>query len=200
MCIKNKLNYIFCLLLWGALTSCSSTPPQIKYYALDPLNFNKADLSNKLIEKKQKYLMLESVELAEYLHHQGLVLQTNENQYYLSTNHLWAENLATAISRNMLSHLETKLPQLRVESQSIGDLTIPDYRLKIEFSHFHPNHLNQVVTAGHFWILNKDSQLISKETFLIQESLDKNGYLHAVEKLSQSTEKLADKISKKLLN
>ena len=194
--IKNrrKRNALTLFLTLLVLAGCSSKPEKLEYYSLSyPAKVLTKDSNIRQVAEKE-LIVLEGVRLADFLRHQGLVMQTRDNKMHLSTTHRWAESLDEALNRVLIGHLENKLSDFRIESQNGRWKKKPTYRLSIELSHFHATENNQVITAGWFWLFDDDNDLLTKQRFYYELPLSQNGYLHAVENLNHSLEKLSDKV------
>lgn len=192
--IMNK-NIIFSILI-VTLSACTSAPININYYALNTEISDSEEHSQNIVEKP--LIVIEAIELAEFLRQQGIVVETDSNQLHMSSQHRWAERLDEALSRNLIVQLETKLPNYRFENAKVHWNKQPKYRANLSFSHFHSSINRQAVIAGRFWILNQENQLLTKQSFYLTRDLKKNGYSHAVNQLNLTLKELAQLLTESL--
>lgn len=91
---------IFIIIL---LTACNSNPQQkTQYYLLNsPTNTNTLDHNN----EDQQNIIVELLELPEYLKQPSLVLQLSSHQLHYSHFHMWAEPLQNSIAQALLQEL-----------------------------------------------------------------------------------------------
>jgi len=193
----NRLTFV-CLLFSLLLYGCASETNTINYYKLGAVNkaFNPDNTGNgKSNRSNRSLIVIEPILLPDFLRQQGLVIQKTDHQLQISNNHRWAESLESAISRVVQSHLENQLPEYRFENQTGRWKLKPQFRLSIELAEFQVNNReSKVITSGRFWIFNQNEELVSKERFLIEESLSSNGYEHAISNLEITLNKLVDKL------
>ena len=102
--MKMKLPAI--LLVIAGLTGCASEPVALHYYALVP----PVSKSDEVIQRADKpALVIERVELAEYLQQSGMIIQTGNNQLQVSRNNLWAESLELALPKALVRDLQLRV-------------------------------------------------------------------------------------------
>jgi len=185
------------LLIVFFLAGCASDTASIKYYKLGVVKNNSAEEhSTPILEEKnpskRPLILIEPIVLPDFLRQQGLVIQKTDHQLQVSNVHRWAENLESASSRVIQSHLENLLPEYRFENKSGRWKATPKFRLSIELTEFQvKNRENTVISSGRFWIFDEDGSLLTKESFLLEEPLSRNGYEHAIFQLGVTLERLA---------
>lgn len=189
-------------LLLVLLTGCASDTVNVRYYKLGSVlkNSKTSDLTrmdkNKSVSERP-LIIIEPISLADFLRQQGLVIQRTDHQLQISNIHRWAESLESSSSRVIQSHLESHLPGFRFESKNARWKTKPNFRISIELVEFQVNNrMAKVTTSGQFWIFDGDNNLINKEHFLLEESLNENGYEHAISRLEMTLLRLSKLISK----
>lgn len=176
------------------ISACTSAPVNIEYYSLNPNVAASSSTSENIAE--QPLIVIEAVQLAEFLRQQGIVVQTGSNQLHMSSQHRWAERLDEAISRNLIAQLEGQLNQYRFETHNTRWSKQPTYRINFSFSHFHSTENNQAVIAGNFWILDRENKLLNKQRFYLSRDLTQNGYSHSVEQLNLTLSELVGLVVK----
>ena len=191
------MNRIITLLVVVLLSSCASDSVTIKYYKLGG-----PEKISQLIDYDQNkvqlpLILIEPITLADFLRQPGLVIQKTDHQLQISNIHRWSEDLERATSRIIRKQLQITIPDYRVEIQNTHWKAKPKFILNIELEEFHiVNHQKQVVTSGRFWLFGKDRTLLMSKSFRFAESMNKNGYEHAVSKLELSLRALSQMISK----
>ncbi len=169
------------------LSSCASDSVTIKYYKLG--SQDKISQSTELTQSvaSRPLVLIEPITLADFLRQPGLVIQKTNHQIQISNIHRWSEDLERASSRMILQQLELALPDFRFENQGVQWKARPWLKLSVEFNQFHiVNHQKKVVISGQFWLFDGDRTLLLKKKFEFEQSLNKNGYEHAVSKLELS--------------
>ncbi len=181
------------------MTSCASESVTIKYYKLGGAENTSVVDKTVQVEAARPLILIEPIQLADFLRQPGLVIQKTNHQIQISNIHRWAEDLQRASSRVIRKQLEVALPDYRFENQGVQWKARPQFRLTIELEQFHiVNHQKQVVASGRFWLFDSNKNLLLKKGFIFEESLNKNGYEHAVSKLELVLQKLSQQIAEDL--
>jgi len=195
--IMIRVIFFGCLMMLLVLTSCASDTETVRYYKLGLVqNISEDNILTEVNEindiTERPLILIEPIILADFLRQQGLVIQKTDHQLQISNVHRWAENLESASSRIIRNHLENQLSDYRFENKNGRWKQKPKFRLSIELAEFQINNReNKVVASGQFWIFNKGGGLVSKDSFLIEESLSRNGYEHAISKLEVALARLS---------
>ncbi|HHK5683960.1 TPA: ABC-type transport auxiliary lipoprotein family protein, partial [Serratia marcescens] len=95
------------------LSACSSSP-QKTYYQLPALGVPATAGSS---GASTRQLWLEHVSVADYLAQSGVVYQTNDVQYVIAQNNLWASPLDQQLQQTLVTNLSSALPGWVVSSQ-----------------------------------------------------------------------------------
>ena len=172
---------IFIIIL---LTACNSNPQQkTQYYLLNsPTNTNTLDHNN----EDQQNIIVELLELPEYLKQPSLVLQLSSHQLHYSHFHMWAEPLQKSIAQALLQELNQQDRRFHYVANTNVDITA-----------FHATHQSQAILKGTFSIHDNNITITEKNrtsNFAITLPLNKNGYEHAVEQMRSSIKQLAEQI------
>lgn len=171
------------------LAGCASQPESINYYLLhSPEQI--AALSK---PESQQRIVLQSLDLAEYLQNRHIVMQLASNKLQFSNKHRWAENLHTGVEKALLNSLNRQSKEaLYLSRKQLGDeKAIP---LFVELTHFLITENSKAIVSGNFWF--KGEQLDAGiHSFHITRDLSNDGYPHAIEQLRASIEELAKHIN-----
>jgi len=144
-------------------------------------------------------VIINTVQLADFLDQPALVLQQGTNQLIPSLTHAWAEDLNDAIAKALLR--DFKAAEVGYNFSLINDYhkSADEYLLLIRFDQFHPNDNFMVRASGIFRLVrgSDNKELVSKD-FYFEDSLTEDGYAHAVVKLRGIVSRLAEKITGEL--
>ncbi|WP_061798010.1 membrane integrity-associated transporter subunit PqiC [Serratia ficaria] len=168
------------------LSACSSTP-QKTYYQLPALGAS-AQESGGAASTRQ--LWLEHVGVADYLAQNGVVYQTNDVQYVIAQNNLWASPLDQQLQQTLVTNLSGALPGWVVSSQPMNsDQDV----LNVTVSGFHGRFDGKAVIRGE-WVLNHQGRLI-KRPFNLELKQGEDGYDALVRTLAQGWQQEAQTIA-----
>ncbi|MFI8418210.1 membrane integrity-associated transporter subunit PqiC [Serratia sp. NPDC078593] len=148
------------------LSACSSQP-QKTYYQLPALNTS-AQVS---ATSASRQLWLEHVSVADYLAQSGVVYQTNDVQYVIGKNNLWASPLDQQLQQSLVTNLSNALPGWLVSSQPMSsDQDV----LNVTITGFHGRYDGKAIIRGE-WVLKHQDRLI-KRPFNLELKQDEDGY------------------------
>lgn len=136
--------------------------------------------------------MVSIVELPEYLDQPNIVLRDASQRLHVAYYHSWAEDLASAIRRVLISELNRADSAIRFTMRCENCA-----QLNIVIDHFYPTTQGEVVLAGEYQVINADRLLFS-EVFLIKTALAEDGYEHAVQQMRNAIIRLARDINGKI--
>lgn len=186
-----KIKLITISMLIALVSACSSIKPTVNFYQLSQApQAQGVDLS---LPK----LLIEQVELVDYLQRSNLLLQRNSGQIYVTKYHVWAESLDKAIARTMINFLNRSQKNFRTQSRFDQPCQQACFRLKLLVEQFYPTENSLVVFAGKYQLL-QGNKLIAQHDFNLQQSLAADGYDVAVASLHELTVKLASQIQQQL--
>ncbi|MFZ1874423.1 MAG: membrane integrity-associated transporter subunit PqiC [Chania sp.] len=157
------------------LSACSSTPSKT-YYQLpalgEPTQVSDAPAS--------RQLWLEHVNVADFLAQSGVVYQTNDVQYVIAQNNLWASPLDQQLQQTLVTNLSGALPGWVVSSQPMSsDQDV----LNVTVSGFHGRYDGKAIIRGE-WVLSHQGQLI-KRPFSLELQQGEDGYDALIRTLAQ---------------
>jgi uncharacterized lipoprotein YmbA len=171
------------VLLLGA---CSSTTPSKTYYQL-PILPGVAQVSATPVSHQ---LWLEHVNVADYLAQSGVVYQTNDVQYVMAQNNLWASPLDQQLQQTLVTYLSHALPNWVVSSQSMS--SAQDV-LNVTVGGFHGRYDGKAIISGE-WVLNRRGKLI-KRPFSLELKQGEDGYDALIRTLAQGWQQEAQVIA-----
>ncbi|CNH29317.1 lipoprotein [Yersinia intermedia] len=172
------------------LSACSSEPGKT-YYQLPALSAPATTSSS--VASRQ--LWIEHVGVADYLAATGVVYQTNDVQYVIASNNLWASPLDQQLQQTLVTNLSNALPGWLVSSQPLdSDQDV----LNVTVTGFHGRYDGRAIIRG-VWILKHQGQLI-KQPFDLELKQSEDGYDALIRTLAQGWQQEATAIAAQLQN
>jgi uncharacterized lipoprotein YmbA len=180
------------LLLAACLAGCSSEPVIVHYYALVP-PVSPAD--EVVLRDDKPALVIERVELAEYLQKSGMIVQSGGNQLQVSKNNLWAESLELAVPKALLRELQRQSDDYSYYLKNLDWIDRADYRLRLRIDSLQATDQGEVVAAGRYQLISEHgSNPHMFADFNFHRDLDQDGYEHAVEQIQALVAQIAGAI------
>lgn len=170
------------------LTACSGTDKKA-YYQL-PAAAKTTVVSS---QGAPRGLWLEHVAVADYLAGNGVVYQTNDVQYVIASNNLWASPLDQQLQQTMIANLNAMLPGWLVSAQVLGN---EQDTLNITVTGFHGRYDGKAVVSG-FWVLSHQGQLL-RTPFNLELAQSQDGYDALVRTLADGWQQEAQNIANRL--
>ncbi|WP_083331072.1 PqiC family protein [Halofilum ochraceum] len=133
-------------------------------------------------------LRVQRIELARYLDVEGIVMQTSDVAVRSARNHLWAEDLAAQLHRDLAQRLSNQLEgvrvldpdqQLRAPEREIMQLTVTVDRFQGRFDGY-------AVVGGKWRLLDSEGEIQAGERFQREQALTQDGYPALVESLKDA--------------
>lgn len=171
------------------LTACSSSD-QKTYYQLPVLSSTATTGSAMSSGAVQRHLWVERVSVADYLAGSGLVYQTNDVQYTLTQNNLWASPLDQQLQQALVTYLRRDLPGSLVSTQAAN--TDEQDVLNVNVTGFHGRYDGIVVVSGS-WSLTRNGQVIQRD-FTLNLKQKEDGYDALVRTLAAGWQQEASQI------
>lgn len=198
----SKFAYV-CFIAFSFVTlGCSSTDTTLKYYSLNAVDSQPKNV--KTIEKHNDniFVVINSVELADFLNTGGLVMQIDSHQLNISNQHRWGDKLEKAIYSHLLTSLSNEDSKIYIESKNSNNRLLADKYLSLSFEQFTVTDQalganNETVVAGTYTIMSKikGQDMESEKIFFdIRQPLTQDGYNHAVENFKHSLDRLSKEI------
>lgn len=176
------------------LTACSSESTKT-YYQL-PVLGSISDTKNTTVDSQgvTHQLWVERVNVADYLAGSGLVYQTSDVQYALTTNNLWASPLDQQLQQTLVTYLNRDLPGWLVSSQP-GNTSQQDV-LNVNVTGFHGRYDGSVVVSGN-WVLTQGKQK-TQRSFNLMLKQGEDGYDALVRTLAAGWQEEAGRIASQI--
>lgn len=176
------------------LTACSSLSDEpLKYYTLDGVSQlpQEPDVPERII-------VFKSLTLAEYLQQSYLTFQSESHQLYIASQHIWAENLHTAIQKVMLNELNQNDSRIVFIKDSDPRARTATEFMGIDIEHLLATTDKSVKLSARYW-LNMPKEKINKVGVSnIESPLQNSGYASAVKEMRQSLTVFAREIKSSL--
>ncbi|MWP48186.1 MULTISPECIES: membrane integrity-associated transporter subunit PqiC [unclassified Gilliamella] len=175
---KNLLIVVFVPLL-AILASCSTSMSSKSYFQLTS---NLPSPASQKIKTTNRFIWIESVDMASFLNKPGIVLQTDNITYETATQNLWASTLSQQLQERLSQDLTVLLPNYLVSSQSI---TTPTLTVKLFIDGFHGSYTGDAIIKGR-WVISDSKNNIETKPFERHVPLESNGYSALVKALSKA--------------
>ena len=171
------------------LTACVGKPIAVERYTLPDANqIAGSDRSH------QHKLMINNVQLADYLDGEGIVLQLDDIRIHQAREHLWAEAPGQQIQRGLRHRLAVLLSDTQVTTgHRISDSNA--MMLAVEFERFQGHFDGIAVSSGHWQLLSQQGEILATEAFQLSSVLDGDGYPQLVRALGRNLDALAEQIA-----
>ncbi len=159
------------------LAACATAPSGVQYYVLNSsASSHAAEAGN-----SKQSLLIESVELADFLKQSGMVMQTGEHRMHLSKSHLWAERLNESVPKALQKQLQTQSGEHVVYLKGNDWSNDPDYTLRLRLDNLQATHRGEVLTSGRYQLIAQSGSVKGLvRDFHFTADLDEDGYSHAV--------------------
>ncbi|MFC1719684.1 membrane integrity-associated transporter subunit PqiC [Pseudomonadota bacterium] len=179
------------LLLTG-IAGCASEPVNVHYYALVP----PVSAADEVVQRTDKpTLVIERVELAQYLRQPGMIIQTGSNQLQVSKNNLWAESLELALPKALVRELQRQSDDYSYYLKTLDWVARTDYRLRLRIDSLQATAQGEVITSGRFQLIpEQGSKPQVFVDFNFQRDLDQDGFEHSVEQIQLLVAEIAGAI------
>ncbi|MCG8709066.1 membrane integrity-associated transporter subunit PqiC [Brenneria sp. 4F2] len=171
------------------LSACSGNT-QKTYYQL-PVTPDGAAAAESAVNGQQ--LWLEHVTVADYLANPGLVYQTNDVQYVIASNNLWASPLDQQLQQSLVTNLSHGMPGWLVTAQPQGS---EQSVLNVSVTAFHGRYDGKAVISGE-WVLKHQGQVF-KRPFTVVLAQSEDGYDALVKTLAQGWAQVAQSIAQQV--
>lgn len=171
------------------LSACSGST-QKTYYQL-PVVPDGGTSVEKTVAGQQ--LWLEHVSVADYLANSGLVYQTNDVQYVIASNNLWASPLDQQLQQSLVANLSRRMPGWLVTTQPQGS---EQSVLNVSVTAFHGRYDGKVVISGE-WVLNHHGRVF-KQPFNVVLAQPEDGYDALVKTLSRGWGDVSQSIARQV--
>ena len=187
---------LFCLIFM--VIGCSSKPtPETQYFVLTPNALTASTTTSKALQNDSKnVVVIESINLAEFLDQPGIVLQTDTHQIEVAHYNRWGEPLKRSLHRYILETLTTQLTQHSLMSSDEFSSDLIHHELEITVNQFNGTTDGKALLSGHWMLKQADTKKhIFHNAFSYQVTLVSSGYPDLVNQLAELLEQLCREIS-----
>lgn len=184
------MKYFTIPLLICFLQGCSSSVTETRYYQL-PVIQNTAPVQGQMVIEGK--LVVEPVQVANYLNGNGVVLQSSDVELTVARQHLWIDALDQQLQRQLLNQLASLLPQYQVSSLYQTD----GRRLQVQVERFHGLANGKAVLSGRYNIVTGAEQ--QQYPFYQEIVLADDGYAALVDALGQGWQQVIKQIAEHLI-
>ncbi len=177
--------------LWACfwLAACAGAPTPA-YYALTL----PGDVPPAQKVGQGPLLVVERVELPEYLMGPGIAFQQDDVQLVTASQARWAESLDRQLTRSLLEQLSRGLPDVElVEGPRAGEVP----HLWLSLTAFQGRYDGQALLSGR-WRLVQGERTLASGSFQRTEPLQEDGYPALVRALRQGWQAEVDKLAAEL--
>jgi uncharacterized protein len=187
------------LILAGSLAAClkSNPPIQSQRYSLPEVQASTAVQQNNPAVTSRQTLVLNRIQLADYLDSDRIVVQLSDITLHPARDHLWVDNLSQELQRGLRNRLSNRLPATSVVDPLPGaPLNAPSLQLTID--QFHGQINGYAVLSGQWQLLSADRKPLQSQPFKFTTPLAENGYPALVRALGNNLDLLSDEIAAQL--
>ena len=179
------------------VSGCSGAPKiETQYFVLTPAAPRDSAASQKSVDKKaKKVIVLEPVELADFLDQPGIVLQKDHHQIEVAHYHRWAEPLRRNLYRFIFETLAANNMEYSFQENSRSVNKMDPLRLHVQVNQFHGTSMGMANLSGR-WALedSKSNEVILSDAFHYESALQEDGHVELVSQLAILLEKLCSDI------
>ncbi|WP_299773561.1 ABC-type transport auxiliary lipoprotein family protein [uncultured Pseudoteredinibacter sp.] len=187
--MRSKIITISLICTAALLSACASQPEEVSYYLLHNPTSSEVHQSRDSVEQT---IVLQQLELADYLNSQHIVMQLSSSQLQFSNKHRWAESLQVGVKKALLHELnKTSVSTQYVDSRQLGRAKAK--ALQVNIDHLLITDNSKILVSGSYWLQNDKAQA-AIHNFEISNALSHDGYEHAIAQLRLALVELARKI------
>ena len=185
------------VLLSLSLSACLKSNPPVKTerYTLPEVTASQAAASS--VTGITKTLVLNRIQLADYLDSDRIVVQTDDITMQPARDHLWVDNLSQELRRGLRTRLATRLQDTVVVDPLPGSAAVAT-NLHVTIDQFHGNLQGYAVISGQWRLVSASQAELHNQTFKFTTPLNENGYPALVRALGADLDLLSDQIANQL--
>lgn len=184
------------LVLACSLGACLKSNPPVKSerYGLPEVQ---ASATAPQDRSASKTLVLNKVQLADYLDSDRIVVQLDDITLHPARDHLWVDNLSQELSRGLRTRLSSRLPDTAVVDPLPGT-PLKTNSLQITVDQFHSQMQGYAVLSGQWQLLSADRKPLQSQSFKFTTPLSESGYPALVRALGNNLDLLSEQIAGKI--
>ena len=150
------------------LSACSSQPVEKRKYTLHPVTLDTE-------YQTAPSIALGKIELAPYLRHEGIVIETNAGEVRNAKHNLWAESLDYSVRRYLQVQLRQAI-NAPVALHTTASVAVP-HTIDVVIHQLHGTESGTIKIVASWQVRNADSAEASIESeFVATEKLTADGY------------------------
>lgn len=189
------------LILAASLGACLKSNPPVKSerYSLPEVATSpkSAQSATSPQQVQIQTLILNRIQLADYLDTDRIVVQVDDVTLYPARDHLWVDNLSQELQRGLRNRLSSRLKNTTIVDPLPGaPLSTPSLQLTID--QFHGSMLGFAVLSGQWQLLSADRKPLQSQSFKFSTPLTESGYAALVRALGSNLDLLSDQIAGQL--
>lgn len=182
------------LVLALSLSACFKSNPPVKTERYSLPEVTAAQPASPAAETVTRTLVLNRIQLADYLDTDRIVIQLDDITLHPARDHLWVDTLSQELRRGLRTRLATRLSHVAVVDPQPG-LPASAGTLNITVDQFHGQMQGYAVLSGQ-WQLGGAS--LPTQSFKFVTPLAENGYPALVRALGHNLDLLCDQIASQL--
>jgi uncharacterized lipoprotein YmbA len=183
--MKGVALVVCCSLL--LLSACSSQPVEKRKYTLHPVTLDTE-------YQAAPSIALGKIELAPYLRHEGILIETNAGEVRNAKHNLWAESLSYSVRRYLQVELRQAL-DAPVALHAAAAVEVP-HTVDVMIYQMHATESGTIKIVASWQVRNADSAEAAIESeFVATEKLTADGYPELVRGHKLLLEALAREIA-----
>lgn len=201
MMTKKHLRTGLILILATSLGACLKSNPPVKSerYSLPEVAAPQTSTpsANASQQVQKQTLVLNRIQLADYLDTDRIVMQVNDVTLYPARDHLWVDNLAQELQRGLRTRLSSRLANTAIVDPLPG-APLSTNSLQLTIDQFHGQMSGFAVLSGQWQLLSADRKPLQSQSFKFSTPLTESGYPALVRALGSNLDLLSDQIAGQL--
>jgi uncharacterized lipoprotein YmbA len=193
MITTNYLRNGLILVLACSLGACLKSNPPVKSerYSLPEVQASASAAQDK---SATRTLVLNKIQLADYLDSDRIVVQLDDITLHPARDHLWVDNLSQELSRGLRTRLSSRLADTAVVDPLPG-APLKANSLQLTIDQFHGQMQGYAVLSGHWQLLSADRAPLQNQSFKFTTPLSESGYPALVRALGNNLDLLSEQIA-----
>ena len=190
----HRFSVCVCLMVWGALAGCASSPPS-SFYKLNALTEPNQNLQGQ-VDESCLSLGIGPVTIPAYLDRSQIVTLLSQNKLQLADFHQWSEPLKDSVARVLSENLSKLLCTEYVVTFPLQGNRPIQFWITVDISHFEGTFGGQAQLSAR-WIIHQgeDKKLVMTKKSDYQDTLEGGSYEALVSVMSTLLEALSRDIA-----
>lgn len=197
MMIKKHLRAGLILIMAFSLSACLKSNPPVKGERFSLPEVTAMPTSPQAANAPQQTLVLNRIQLADYLDTDRIVVQLDDVTLHPARDHLWVDNLSQELSRGLRARLSSRLPNTAIIDPLPGAL-LSTNSLQLTIDQFHGQNSGYAVLSGQWQLLSAERKPLQSQPFKFSTPLAESGYPALVRALGSNLDLLSEQIAGQL--